>query len=62
MAFDKAQRVAQSSVPCVAPDRYTIASIFRSLGQTGDPWASIDDNPLDATRLWIDLALPDLMI
>jgi bifunctional non-homologous end joining protein LigD len=35
----------------MAPDRYTIASIFRRLGQTGDPWARIDDDPLDASRL-----------
>jgi len=35
----------------MAPDRYTIASIFRRLGQIGDPWAGIDDDPLDASRL-----------
>jgi DNA primase len=35
----------------MAPDRYTIASIFRRLGQTGDPWAAIDDDPVDAGRL-----------
>ncbi|MDZ7709475.1 MAG: non-homologous end-joining DNA ligase [Roseovarius sp.] len=35
----------------MAPDRYTIASIFRRLGQVTDPWAGIDDDPLDATRL-----------
>jgi bifunctional non-homologous end joining protein LigD len=35
----------------MAPDRYTIASIFRRLAQTGDPWAGIDDDPIDPRRL-----------
>ncbi|KPP86817.1 MAG: DNA ligase (ATP) [Rhodobacteraceae bacterium HLUCCO07] len=35
----------------MTPDRYSIASIFRRLGQTMDPWADIDDDPQDATRL-----------
>ena len=35
----------------MAPDRYTIASIFRRLGQITDPWAGIDDNPLNAATL-----------
>jgi bifunctional non-homologous end joining protein LigD len=35
----------------MAPDHYTIASIFRRLGQTGDPWAGIDAEPLEAARL-----------
>ncbi len=35
----------------MAPDRYTIASIFRRLGQIEDPWAGIDNDPLDASRL-----------
>jgi bifunctional non-homologous end joining protein LigD len=35
----------------LTPDRYTIASIFRRLGQTGDPWASIGDDPANALAL-----------
>jgi len=35
----------------MAPDRYTIASIFRRLGQITDPWACIDDDPLNAAGL-----------
>jgi bifunctional non-homologous end joining protein LigD len=35
----------------LTPDRYTIASIFRSLGQIEDPWAEIDTAPLDASAL-----------
>jgi len=35
----------------MAPDRYTIASIFRRLGQIRDPWAGIDDDPLNAAIL-----------
>ncbi len=35
----------------MAPDRYTIGSIFRRLGQMDDPWAGIDGDPLDATQL-----------
>lgn len=35
----------------LTPDRYRITSIFRRLGQIGDPWAKIDDAPLDAAAL-----------
>ena len=35
----------------MAPDRYTIAFIFRRLGQITDPWAGIDDHPLNAATL-----------
>ena len=35
----------------MAPDRYTIASIFRRLGQITDPWVGIDDDPLNAATL-----------
>lgn len=35
----------------LTPDGYTIASIFRRLGQIEDPWAGIDTAPLDATAL-----------
>lgn len=35
----------------LTPDKYTISSIFRRLGQTDDPWAGISDAPLDATAL-----------
>jgi bifunctional non-homologous end joining protein LigD len=37
--------------PDMRPDRYTIATIFRRLGQVRDPWAEIDADPLDAARL-----------
>jgi bifunctional non-homologous end joining protein LigD len=32
----------------MTPRRYTIANIFRRMGQTDDPWADIDDHPADA--------------
>jgi len=35
----------------LAPDKYTIASILRRLGQIGDPWSGIADDPLDAAML-----------
>jgi bifunctional non-homologous end joining protein LigD len=35
----------------LTPDRYTIASIFRRLGQLEDPWTGIDDDPADAVAL-----------
>jgi len=35
----------------MAPDRYTIASIFRRLAQTDDPWAEIGKGPLNAAAL-----------
>jgi bifunctional non-homologous end joining protein LigD len=35
----------------MTPRRYDISSIFRRLGQTGDPWKGIRDNPIDARRL-----------
>lgn len=35
----------------LTPDRYTIKSIFRRLGQTDDPWAGIDAEPASASRL-----------
>jgi bifunctional non-homologous end joining protein LigD len=35
----------------MTPDRYTIASIFRRLAQIEDPWRTIDDDPVDATKL-----------
>jgi bifunctional non-homologous end joining protein LigD len=35
----------------LTPDRYTITCIFRRLGQIDDPWAQIDDAPLDAAAL-----------
>lgn len=35
----------------LTPDRYTITSIFRRLGQLEDPWSGIDDNPIDAALL-----------
>lgn len=35
----------------MTPDRYTMASIFRRLGQTGDTWSGIDTDPIDAGRL-----------
>jgi len=35
----------------LTPDRYTIGSIFRRLGQIADPWAEIDAAPLDASVL-----------
>lgn len=35
----------------LTPDRYTIGSIFRRLGQIEDPWAEIDAAPLDALAL-----------
>jgi bifunctional non-homologous end joining protein LigD len=38
----------------MAPDRYAIASIFRRLGQTGDPWRAIDDDPIKAQRLVVE--------
>ncbi len=33
------------------PDRYTIATIFRRLAQIDDPWAGINDTPIDASTL-----------
>jgi len=44
-------RWAEALAADMAPDRYSIASIFRRLGQTTDPWADIDDDPLDARKL-----------
>ncbi|WP_296643360.1 non-homologous end-joining DNA ligase [Roseinatronobacter sp.] len=44
-------RWAEAFSSDMAADRYSIASIFRRLGQTMDPWADIDDDPLDATKL-----------
>ena len=38
----------------MAPDRYAIASIFRRLGQTGDPWRAIDEDPIKAQRLVVE--------
>lgn len=35
----------------MAPDRYSIKSIFRRLGQTMDPWADIDDDPINTKNL-----------
>jgi len=35
----------------MTPDRYTIASIFRRIGQIRDPWAGIGDDPIDARAL-----------
>lgn len=35
----------------LTPDRYTISSVFRRLGQIEDPWAGIDDAPVKATSL-----------
>lgn len=35
----------------LTPDRYTISSIFRRLGQIEDPWAEIDATPLDSSAL-----------
>lgn len=35
----------------LTPDRYTINSIFRRLGQLEDPWSGIDDDPVDAASL-----------
>jgi bifunctional non-homologous end joining protein LigD len=35
----------------LTPDAYTIRSIFRRLGQMGDPWAEIDADPVDAAAL-----------
>lgn len=35
----------------LAPDRYTIRSIFRRLGQIDDPWADIGEAALDASAL-----------
>ncbi|EPX76681.1 non-homologous end-joining DNA ligase [Salipiger mucosus] len=35
----------------MAPDRYTVATIFRRLAQVEDPWAGIDAEPLEAARL-----------
>lgn len=35
----------------LTPDRYTISSIFRRLGQVEDPWTEIDAAPLDASAL-----------
>ena len=35
----------------LTPDRYTIASIFRRLGQIDDPWAEIDGDPIEASAL-----------
>ncbi len=35
----------------LTPDRYTIGSIFRRLGQTADPWAGIDAHAADAAAL-----------
>lgn len=44
----------EALAPDMAPDRYAIASIFRRLGQTGDPWRAIDDNPIKARLLVIE--------
>lgn len=33
------------------PNKYDITSIFRRLGQIDDPWAGIDETPIDASRL-----------
>lgn len=35
----------------LVPDRYTIASIFRRLGQIDDPWALLGDRPATASVL-----------
>jgi bifunctional non-homologous end joining protein LigD len=35
----------------LTPDRYTVASIFRRLGQTEDPWSGIDASAADAVAL-----------
>ena len=35
----------------LVPDRYTIASIFRRLGQVDDPWALLGDRPAKASVL-----------
>lgn len=35
----------------LAPDKYTIRSVFRRLGQIDDPWAGISDDPIDARSL-----------
>jgi len=35
----------------LTPDRYTINSIFRRLGQIDDPWAEIGDDPVAASAL-----------
>jgi bifunctional non-homologous end joining protein LigD len=35
----------------MTPTRYDIKSVFRRLGQTGDPWEKMHSDPIDATRL-----------
>lgn len=35
----------------MSPRKYGIDNIFRRLAQTPDPWASIDDDPVDPRRL-----------
>ena len=35
----------------MSAQRYTLANIFRRLGQVEDPWADIDDAPARASRL-----------
>jgi DNA primase len=35
----------------MTPTRYDIKSVFRRLGQTGDPWEKMHSDPIDAARL-----------
>jgi len=35
----------------MTPDRYTIGSVMRRLGQTDDPWKAIGDDAIDARKL-----------
>lgn len=35
----------------LTPDKYTIRSIFRRIGQMGDPWSGIADDPINAATL-----------